>query len=120
MTDTTRIFITDTMAVAPDPSRPLPKSRIGWMPAGPVRLTGSPGAIRMVDYPRVGELKAGGGAWRAGVRGGDEILALDGMDARELQSLMALTTRPPGSRYVVRIRRDGVERELTAELDPLR
>lgn len=86
----------------------------------PVRLTGSPGGIRMLDYPKVAELNPAGGAWRAGVRGGDEVLALNGMDARELRSIAVLTHEQPGTRYVVRIRRGGVERELTAELDPLR
>ncbi len=74
----------------------------------------------MLDYPKVAELKTGGGAWRAGVRGGDEVLALNGTDARELRSLAVLTHEQPGTRYAVRIRRGGVERELTAELDPLR
>ncbi len=114
------LIVTETMAIKPDPSRPEPTARLGWAPAMPVRLTGSPGGVRMLDYPKVAELKTGGGAWRAGVRSGDEVLALNGMDARELRSLAVLTHEQPGTRYAVRIRRGGVERELTAELDPLR
>ncbi|HEX8275873.1 MAG TPA: M56 family metallopeptidase [Longimicrobiaceae bacterium] len=115
--DTTRI-VTDTMAVPAGAVSPT--ASVGWVPAMPVRLDGPPGNIRMLDYPRVAELKPGGGAWKAGVRNGDEVLAMNGLDARELRSLQALTAQQPGTRYTLRIRRNGVVREFTAELDPPR
>ena len=73
--------------------------------------------LRMVDYPVVAELKRGGGAWRGGVRNGDVVLAVNGLDARELPAIAGLGRREPGTRYTVQIRRDGVVRDLTAELD---
>lgn len=108
----------DTLFVTPDPGRRPPTASAGWVPARPASLSGSARRPHLVEYPRVAELRRGGGAWRAGVRDGDEVVAVNGLDARELRSLAALAHQQPGTRYRIRIRRDGVVRELTAELDP--
>ncbi len=99
---------------------PRPTASLGWAPRMPLAVSEASGRLRMVDYPVVAELKRGGGAWRAGVRDGDEVLAVNGLDARELPAIAGLGRREPGTRYTVRVRRDGVARDLTAELDPPR
>ena len=110
----------DTLFVTPDPRHPRPTASVGWAPAAPARLSGSSRRPRFEEFPRVAALEPGGGAWRAGLRGGDEVLAIGGDDARDIRKLAALVRREPGTRYVLRVRRDGVVRELTAELDPPR
>ncbi|MET0400287.1 MAG: PDZ domain-containing protein [Longimicrobiaceae bacterium] len=86
----------------------------------PLTVSEASGRLRMADYPVVAGVKRGGGAWRAGVRDGDEVLAVNGLDARELPAIAGLGRREPGTRYTVQIRRDGVVRNFTAELDPPR
>jgi hypothetical protein len=89
---------------------PPPTAWVGWRPRLPHGLE---------DYPVV-ELEPGGGAWRAGLRNGDVVLAMNGMDARGVKAIKSLVSQQPGTRYAIRFRRDGVVRELTAELQPLR
>lgn len=66
-------------------------------------------------YPTVGHLCPDSPAERAGFVAGDLILDVNGVDAREHSPLAG--TRP-GVTYVVRIRRDGTEREI--ELTPVK
>ncbi|HEX8275872.1 MAG TPA: M56 family metallopeptidase [Longimicrobiaceae bacterium] len=100
----------DSVTVVPDPSRPPMTAWLGWFPRLPFGLE---------DYPVVTGLKPGSGAWRGGVRNGDVVLAMNGLDARGLKAIQSLVYQQPGTRYPVRVRRDGVVRELTAELEPM-
>ncbi|HEX7240868.1 MAG TPA: M56 family metallopeptidase [Longimicrobiaceae bacterium] len=112
--------LVDTVTV---PQRPGPRSKssIGMRPAFPVRFdtTVAKPRIRTVEHFRVGEMDADGGAARAGVRPGDVILTVNGLDSREHGNWMSLKQQRPGTRYVLRIRRGSEEREITAYLDPL-
>ncbi len=116
-TDTTRI-ITDTMAASPDPSRPMPKASTGFEHAFPIKLVGrSREEMRVLDYYTVARVRPGTGAARAGIRAGDVILALNGMDAREFRNWVGLVTQEPGTGYALRIRRGATVRDIAAVLD---
>lgn len=65
-------------------------------------------------YPTVGELCDDSPAEQAGFAVGDVILQVDGADAREHPPFVGVRPRVT---YVVRIRRDGTEREI--ELTPV-
>ncbi|MET0400289.1 MAG: M56 family metallopeptidase [Longimicrobiaceae bacterium] len=93
-----------------DSKLPPMKAWVGWFPKLPFGLE---------DYPVVTGLKPGSGAWRGGVRNGDLVIAMDGLDARGTKAIMSLVYQQPGTRYPVRVLRDGVVREFTAELEPL-
>lgn len=112
-TDTLR---TITGSVPPDPSRPPRTARTGFEIG--MRLNLPRDGMRVADSLWVTRVLPGTGAARAGLRAGDVILAVNGADAREPGMLGALVTQKPGTRYVLRIRRDGVERDVVAELDP--
>jgi hypothetical protein len=111
-----RIEITDT--VPSDSTRPPRTASTGFDIS--LRLIGSPDGMRIADYLKVSRVRQGTGAARAGLRAGDVILAVNGADSREPGILGALATQKPGTRYVLRIRRDGVERDVAAVLDPRR
>ncbi|HEX8275871.1 MAG TPA: hypothetical protein VF615_24760, partial [Longimicrobiaceae bacterium] len=109
-------------------ARPAPDSR--FAPAAPpLPPTASAGwelsrrrrddAARL-EFRRVTRLRLDGGAWRAGVREGDEVIAVDGRDGRLDSSVIALLYKRPGSRYTLRFRRGGVEREVIAQVDQAR
>ncbi len=110
--------VTDTMAAGEvDRSKLIqPKASIGWH-LGPMQ--DEVVDYRTAEYRPVAKLRVGGGAWRAGLRDGDLVIAVDGHDGRLDGSVFRLYFKETGARYVVRIRRGGVEREIAAELDPL-
>jgi hypothetical protein len=116
VTDT---MLVDTVQVSRGSGPPLTSST-GLLPAVPVQLdmTVARPRVRTVEHFRVGELRDGGGASKAGVRVGDVILTINGLDSRELDTWKALMTQRPGTPYVLRIRRGSEEREITARLDP--
>jgi hypothetical protein len=93
-----------------DSKLPPMKAWLGWFPKLP---------FGMEDYPVVTGLKPGSGAWRGGVRNGDLVIAMNGIDARGLNAIKSLVWQQPGTRYPVRVLRDGEVREFTAELEPL-
>lgn len=66
-------------------------------------------------FPVVIRLVEGSPAAVAGIRIGDRIMAVNGRDGRE-DALFP--QRAPGTRYTVRIRRDGEEREIEFTLAP--
>ncbi|MEW5929195.1 MAG: PDZ domain-containing protein, partial [Gemmatimonadota bacterium] len=122
-------------AVAPAPeappapaARPAPDARLAPA-APPLPPTASAGwelsrrrgdDVARLEYRTVARLKLGGAAWRAGVREGDQVVAVDGRDGRLDSSVIALLYKRPGSRYTLRFRRGGVEREVVAEVEPAR
>lgn len=69
--------------------------------------------IAPTDYPVLGALDANGGLWKAGLRDGDVLLAVNGEDARRPA---LFTDAHPGSTYSVRVRRGGAEHEFTVTI----
>lgn len=69
-------------------------------------------AMRFTGAPRIVAVEAGSPAFRAGVRVGDEWVALGGrkLDGASVQDLDALLK--PGLKHALRVRRDGRERDL--------
>jgi membrane-associated protease RseP (regulator of RpoE activity) len=69
-------------------------------------------AVRFTGAPRIVAVEPGSPAFRAGVRVGDEWVALGGrrLDGATVQDLDALLR--PGLTHALRVRRDGREREL--------
>jgi membrane-associated protease RseP (regulator of RpoE activity) len=69
-------------------------------------------AVRFTGAPRIVAVEPGSPAFRAGVRVGDEWVALAGrrLDGATVQDLDALLR--PGLTHALRVRRDGREREL--------
>ena len=73
------------------------------------------------DDVEVRDVAPGSPADRAGIRRGDQILAVNGQRINGPEQLAQLVREEdPGSRVDIRIRRDGEQRNLTAELEPLR
>jgi S1-C subfamily serine protease len=92
----------------------------GSRPANPALALGfsfgmTPGRGNAYGYPYVRTVSKGSNAERAGLAVGDTILTIDGRDAR--QGRLFPEARP-GARYVVRVRRNGEERELTYTFAP--
>lgn len=65
-------------------------------------------------YPEVTQVLQGSSAHRAGVVVGDTIVASNGRDAR---SNKLFPDARPGSKYTLRLRRDGKEREVVVEAE---
>jgi membrane-associated protease RseP (regulator of RpoE activity) len=90
-----------TLTFPPDPRRGM---SLGFS------IAMNPGPHNEYTYPYVVELEPGSAAARAGLAVGDTILASDGNDVRQSRLFPAASA---GKRYVLRVRRDGEERELT-------
>jgi S1-C subfamily serine protease len=70
---------------------------------------------------RVGGVRAGSPAERAGVRQGDVIVAFGGLTVRTLEDFtFALRARRPGDRVEVVVQRDGGEQRVEAVLEERR
>lgn len=70
---------------------------------------------------QVAEVTPNSPADNAGIRAGDQILAVNGRDVNSTQQLAQLIRQErPGSQVRIRIRRDGQQRTLTAELESRR
>jgi hypothetical protein len=65
-------------------------------------------------YPVVGHLATTGGLWKAGLRDGDVILAVNGADGRQPR---LFSDAAPGSHYDIRVRRGAQEREFQVVLE---
>jgi S1-C subfamily serine protease len=63
----------------------------------------------VAGYPHVLALAPGGSGERSGLMVGDTIRSVNGRDARQAP---VFPNRVPGARYVLRVRRDGEEREV--------
>ena len=110
-------MITNTVKAAPVPSRPRRTASTGFDLG--VRVTGSrAGGMRVVQH-HVARVWPGEGAARAGLQAGDVILAVNGADVKEPGNFAALMAQKPGTPYVLRISRGGVERDVVARLDPI-
>ncbi|MET0400288.1 MAG: M56 family metallopeptidase [Longimicrobiaceae bacterium] len=97
---------------------PRPTASLGWYPRKHSRpVSGGRTLVTNDEYPVVSMLRMGGGAWKAGVREGDRVIAVDGRDGRMESSMFRLLFREPGDRYTVRIRRGGMERDFVVQLD---
>lgn len=69
-----------------------------------------PGPNNSFTHPFVHTVVPGSNAARAGIRVGDVILSVNGRDTRQPPLFLV---REPGTRYVLRVRRDAEELELT-------
>jgi regulator of sigma E protease len=69
---------------------------------------------------RVGKVLPASPAERAGLREGDEILAVDGQPVADFAALVARIQPKPGSRLVLAIERDGQPLELPIEVEAQR
>ena len=73
------------------------------------------GRPRLMDYPTVSRVDSGSVSAAAGLRVGDVLLSVNGKDGREAQ----LFRREHGeTRWIIRVRRAGEEKELTMEVPP--
>lgn len=71
------------------------------------------GQPRLSDYPTVSRVDSGSVSAVAGLKVGDVLLSVNGKDGREAQ----LFRREHGeTRWIIRIRREGEEKELTMEV----
>ncbi|MBV9773651.1 MAG: hypothetical protein JO040_06855 [Gemmatimonadetes bacterium] len=86
----------------------------------PLRILHSddPRNVTVDHYGTVEKLEPGTSAWNAGLRNGDEVVAVNDMDARRMTALKALRPQKPGTPYVLRVRRGSEEHEIRAEVGP--
>ncbi|HEX6851497.1 MAG TPA: RIP metalloprotease RseP [Candidatus Polarisedimenticolaceae bacterium] len=76
---------------------------------------GSPGwelRLQTPGPPKIGFVQSGAPAEKAGLRTGDEILALDGSDQLTDLQVRARLEASAGREVVLKIRRDGIERDM--------
>jgi hypothetical protein len=86
---------------------------------GPIRVTpGQPVPERLPVYWTVRSVLAGSSAERAGLRTGDVILAVNGVDSREKNAWPPLVDARPGTEFTLRIRRGDEERTIRSRIDP--
>lgn len=78
-----------------------------------MRISGRPapapdGSPRWADFPVVRMVTPGSPAARVGIRAGDVILSVNGVDARDPRTLIA----PPGTTFTLRVRRGNAVHEF--------
>jgi C-terminal processing protease CtpA/Prc len=97
----------------------LPGQRGGAWPGGVGAVLRYAASARRLT---VHEAPADGAAARAGLRAGDEVLAIDGATVAELpqDAVVARLRGDVGTVVTLRIRRDGVERDVPVERAPYR
>ncbi len=78
-------------------------------------LYGSVG--RPATTTQVGEIVADSAASRGGMRAGDRILAIDGVEVARFEDIQRIVSASPGRKLELRIRRDDAERSLTVTPD---
>lgn len=110
----------------PTPAAPSTGGRQGRPPSGWVGISfsgpsrtwyGKQGlVIYHYDYPVVVSVEPGSPAERAGLEAGDTVLAYDGADIRKRQIPLGQQLKP-GRRLVVRVRRDGVTRDIPVAIE---
>lgn len=95
----------------------------GWVgiyySASASALQGSDGRVvmRFVDYPSIESVEPGSPADRAGVRGGDRLLAMAGRDLRDAEIDFTPLLRP-GTRIPIKVRRGVETKQLTVTVEP--
>jgi hypothetical protein len=65
-------------------------------------------------YPKIRDLATTGALWKAGVRDGDVLLAVNDTDGRQPR---LFSDAAPGTHYSIRVRRGGEEREFRVVLE---
>ncbi len=95
----------------------------GWVgiyySASASALQGNDGRVvmRFVDYPSIESVEPGSPADRAGVRGGDRLLAMAGRDLRDAEVDFTPLLRP-GTRIPIKVRRGVEMKQLTVTVEP--
>jgi C-terminal processing protease CtpA/Prc len=78
-----------------------------------MNISGQPrfenGTFRWVTHPRVATVEPGSPAYKVGIRPGDVVVLVNGVDARVPETMMG----QPGKVYVFRIRRGSEVRDYT-------
>ncbi|MBB4638907.1 M56 family metallopeptidase [Longimicrobium terrae] len=89
---------------------------VGWALKGPIDISAGPPYPSYPNLATVAYVTAGSAAEEAGVLQGDTIVSVNGAEARrpEVFGRMDVT----GERFVMRLRRGGVEREVTVVVRP--
>ncbi len=73
--------------------------------------------MRFVDYPSIESVEPGSPADKAGIRGGDRILAMSGKDLRDAEIDFSPLLRP-GTRIPFKVRRGVETKSLTVTVEP--
>ncbi len=73
--------------------------------------------MRFVDHPTIESVEPGSPADRAGVRGGDRMLAMAGRDLRDAEIDFTPLLRP-GTRIPIKVRRGVETKQLTVTVEP--
>lgn len=82
---------------------------LGWAYGNDYVIRQGESGTRPRQHPTVSRVSEGGAAERAGLRAGDVILTVNGVDSRQGP---LFRDRTPGTRYTVRVRRGDQEREV--------
>jgi beta-lactamase regulating signal transducer with metallopeptidase domain len=89
---------------------------LGWLTweevKGPAFRDGK--VVPPKGHPKIGNLATTGALWKAGIRDGDILLAVNGTDGSHPH---LFRDAAPGSHYSIRIRRGGEEREFQVVLE---
>jgi uncharacterized protein (TIGR03067 family) len=99
--------------------RVLTFQRLAPADAGPEIQRGFIGMVLAVENQEVviGDVLEKSPAEKAGLRAGDVLLTIGGDDAKDLQTTVDAVRRiAPGSNVVVRVRRDGQEKEIAVKV----
>lgn len=96
-----------------------PSGWIGIVVTGAVmeeRIEGGERSLRYWSYPQIASVEPSSPALRAGVQPNDTLIAYNGRDVRESEISLKQLLRP-GSRVMIRVRRDGRVRDLPVIVD---
>jgi C-terminal processing protease CtpA/Prc len=96
-----------------------PRGWIGIVVTGAVmeeRIEGGERSLRYWSYPQIASVEPSSPALRAGVQPNDTLIAYNGRDVRQGEISLTQLLRP-GSRVVIRVRRDGRVRDLPVIVD---
>ncbi|HET7458874.1 MAG TPA: PDZ domain-containing protein [Gemmatimonadaceae bacterium] len=115
---TTPLPALSTADVSGTPPRQQPAGWVGISFSGATRYWyGKHGLVFYHDdYPVIESVEPGSPAERAGLEAGDTVLAYDGRDVRRREIALGKQLRP-GVRLVVRVRRDGGERDVPVTIE---
>lgn len=113
------ITISSAFAPAADAQEPAGRASVqssggrSRVPYTGMNISGQPhfegGRFRWVTHPRVATVDSGSPAYKVGIRPGDIVMLVNGVDSRVPETMMG----EPGKVYVFRIRRGSEVRDYT-------